>query len=90
MSDTEKMIDRAAHEAATRYLDRKSAAKFLTDTGFPTAQRQLEKLACLGGGPVYRLYGRRALYSPSDLIAWAEARTSAPRSHTSEASANAA
>jgi hypothetical protein len=57
---------------------------------FPTAQRQLEKLACLGGGPVYRLYGRRALYAPADLIEWAEARTSAPRSNTSEASANAA
>jgi len=72
------------------YFGRRDAARFLTERGYPTAQRTLEKLACLGGGPTYRLYGRRALYAPADLVAWAEARTSTPRSNTSEARANAA
>lgn len=35
-------------------------------------------------------FGRRALYAPEDLIAWAQARTSTPRKHTSEGRANAA
>lgn len=90
MTSTEKMVESAAQEAVALYLDRKASAKFLTDTGFPTAQRQLEKLACLGGGPVFRRYGRRALYRKADLLAWAESRMSAPLSNTSEASANAA
>lgn len=66
------------------YYGRREAARYLTDRGYPTAQRTLEKLACVGGGPVYRLYGRRALYAPIDLISWAQARTSTPRSNTSE------
>ncbi len=65
------------------YFGRRDAARYLTERGYPTAQRTLEKLACLGGGPSYRLYGRRALYTPHDLIAWAKARTSAPKAHTS-------
>lgn len=78
------------HSASPDYFGRREAARYLTERGYPTAQRTLEKLACLGGGPIYRVYGRRALYTAADLIAWAQSRTSAPRRHTSEAAINAA
>jgi hypothetical protein len=39
----------------------------------------LGKLACLGGGPLYRrLDNRWALYDPADLDVWAASRISAP------------
>lgn len=67
------------------YNSRKEAANFLVALGFPTSCRTLEKLASAGGGPVYRIYGRRALYRADDLLEWAESRCSAPRRNTSEA-----
>lgn len=66
-------------------LGREDAAAFVTARGFKTSKRTLEKLACLGGGPIMRSWGRRVLYRKSDLIAWAESRLSPPRRHTSEA-----
>lgn len=66
-------------------LDRKQAAALLTEQGFKTASATLAKLACLGGGPVFRSFGRKPLYSATDLVAWAEARTTGPRRSTSEA-----
>jgi len=70
--------------ACARHLDRKQAAQFLTDRGYRTALATLAKLACLGGGPVFRSWGRKPLYLAADLLAWAEARTNAPRHSTSE------
>ena len=67
------------------YMLRPEAAKFLTDRGFPTAKNTLQKYATTGGGPVYRIYGNRALYTPEDLLDWADAKLSAPRRSTSEA-----
>ncbi|MEC9368468.1 MAG: hypothetical protein VX871_07225 [Pseudomonadota bacterium] len=46
--------------------------------------RTLQKMATLGGGPVYRIFGNRAVYTVNDLDAWAEAKLTAPRSTTSE------
>jgi hypothetical protein len=71
--------------ACARHLDRKQAAQLLTDHGYRTAPATLAKLACIGGGPVFRSWGRKPLYLATDLIAWAEARTSGPRRSTSEA-----
>ena len=68
-------------------MDRAQAAEFLTSHGYRTARATLAKLACLGGGPAFRSYGSRPLYSASDLIAWAEAKTSGLRRSTSEAGA---
>jgi hypothetical protein len=65
-------------------LDRKQAAEFLTSRGFKTAPATLAKLACLGGGPVFRSYGRKPLYLPRDLLAWAQARCTGPRRSTSD------
>ena len=70
---------------AARMMDRATAAEFLTMRGYKIARATLAKLACLGGGPVFRSFGRKPLYLAADLIAWAEGRTSGPRSSTSEA-----
>ena len=70
-----------------RQLDRRQAAQFLTDHGYRTASATLAKLACLGGGPVFRSFGRKPLYSAPDLLAWAQSRTTGPGRSTSEAAA---
>jgi len=68
-----------------RYLNRREAAQYLSDRGFPTAWTTLQKLASIGGGPRYRIFGRVALYETPDLDTYAEAKLSAPRFSTSEA-----
>jgi hypothetical protein len=68
-----------------RHLDRKQAAEFLTSHGFKTAAATLAKLACIGGGPEFRSFGRKPLYRAAELLSWAQSRTSGPRRSTSEA-----
>lgn len=73
----------------TRYRTRREAARYLTEErGCPTARGTLQKLASTGGGPPYRIFGNRALYTDNDLDAWAEARMSPLRISTSEAIAD--
>ena len=69
----------------TQYHQRHAAAHFLQQRGFHITKRQLEKLACAGGGPSFRKFGRRALYAEDDLIAWATSRLTALQCSTSEA-----
>ena len=69
------------------YLLRPEAADFLTDRGFPTTKNTLQKFATTGGGPVYRIFGNRALYTREDLLDWAAAKLSSPRRSTSEEAA---
>jgi hypothetical protein len=45
------------------------------------SERTLEKWRVIGGGPVYRKFGRKVLYAHSDLLAWIE---SARKNSTSE------
>lgn len=71
-------------------LRRKAAAEALTAAGYPVSDKTLATMAVRGGGPVYRTFGRTVLYRWSDLLAWAEARCSAPRRSTSEADAQKA
>jgi hypothetical protein len=71
-------------ENCERLLGRKDAAQYLTALGFKTAPATLAKLACLGGGPSFRSFGRKPLYRETDLIAWAEARTTGLRRSTSD------
>ena len=65
------------------YLNRREAAAYVKAQGLPCAPSTLGKLACIGGGPEYRTFGRRVVYTTSDLDAWISARLSQPRSHTS-------
>lgn len=71
------------------FLGRRDSSDFLKQRGFVVSSRTLEKLACHGGGPIYRTFGRRAIYKPADLIKWAQARVSQPRTNTSEGSPHA-
>ncbi len=67
------------------YLLRPESADLLTEHGFPTTKFTLQKYATTGGGPVYRIWGNRALYTRDDLLTWAKAKLSEPRRSTSEA-----
>ncbi len=67
------------------YLRRRAAAEYLrANRGIPCSEKTLAKLACVGGGPVYRLFGRIPLYLIADLDAYAEAKLSKPVHSTSE------
>jgi hypothetical protein len=67
-----------------RLLSRRDAARFLSEQGYKTAPSTLAKLACIGGGPPFRSFGRQPLYHPADLAAWAHARCSGSRRSTSD------
>lgn len=67
------------------YLRRRAAAEYLREKwGIPRSEKTLAKLACIGGGPVYRLWGRIPLYTTADLDAYAQAKLSGPVCSTSE------
>lgn len=65
--------------AREKLLNRPEAAKFLTDYGYRISKRTLASYASRGNGPKYVLFGRRALYAPSDLLSWADGMTTFPR-----------
>jgi hypothetical protein len=67
-----------------RRLSRKEAAEFLTNLGYKTASATLAKLASVGGGPLFESFGRKPLYRSTDLLEWAQARSSGPRRSTSD------
>ncbi len=69
----------------TKYLTRTDAAKYVAERGIPLAKNTLQKMATTGGGPIYRIFGCRALYAPSDLDCWISEKMSGPRRSTSEA-----
>jgi hypothetical protein len=71
--------------SGSAYLRRQAAAEYLrTRWGVPCSPKTLAKLACVGGGPVYRLFGRIPLYTPGDLDAYAENKLGKPVRSTSE------
>lgn len=70
-----------------RYLSRLEAADYLIERGLPYTKNTLQKFATVGGGPVYRRFGMRAVYLASDLDAWIASKMSTPRCSTSEAHA---
>lgn len=67
-----------------QYLSRREAADLLTARGFRVAKNTLQKYATVGGGPPYRKFGHRVLYTEADLLEWAEGRMQAPRRSTSD------
>jgi hypothetical protein len=72
----------------TRYRTRREAAKHLTqDLGLPITHNTLMKLATVGGGPEYQIFGNKAVYTDEALNAWAASKLSAPRRSTSELNA---
>jgi hypothetical protein len=71
--------------SSTTYLRRRAAAEYLREQrGIPCSEKTLAKLACIGGGPIYRRFGRISLYLIADLDVYAEAKLSKPIRSTSE------
>lgn len=66
------------------YLNRGEAAAYVREKGLPCAKATLAKLACIGGGPIMRKFGRNVVYLPVDLNAWVAARLSGPKTSTSD------
>jgi hypothetical protein len=68
-----------------RYFDRREAADYLTvQRGLRISRNTLQKMATLGGGPPYRVFGTRAVYEKADLDDWAAAKLSGKRASTSD------
>lgn len=67
------------------YFTRSEAAEYVTRKGLPTAKNTFQKFATTGGGPIYRRFGNKAVYTPSDLDAWISEKLSPPRKSTSQA-----
>jgi hypothetical protein len=63
----------------SKFLDRSEAAQYLTQRGLPVAKTTLQKLVTVGGGPVYRRFGNRAVYRTEDLDSWAQEKLTEPR-----------
>lgn len=72
--------------APRHYRRRKAAAEYVRERwGLPCQPSWLAKLAVVGGGPVFRRFGRVPVYSDDALDAWARSRLSGPMRSTSDA-----
>ncbi len=72
------------------FLRRAAAANYIEKKyGFGCSKRTLAKLACVGGGPRFRMAGRVPLYPREELDAWARAKIGPLIKSTSEISAGA-
>jgi hypothetical protein len=71
-------------------LTRRATAAVLTSAGFPVTAATLATWASRGGGPRYKLFGRRPLYAWADCLDWARGRLSPPAANSSEASISVA
>ncbi|BCO32881.1 hypothetical protein TspCOW1_29840 [Thiohalobacter sp. COW1] len=69
----------------SRFLTREQSAQYLTDRGLPVSRNTLQKWATTGGGPRYRRFGNRAVYTVEDLNEWVEEKLSPPRSSSTAA-----
>ena len=64
---------------------RREASAYLAEVhGLQEAPTTLAKRACLGGGPVFELFGRTPYYRTESLDLWAAERLSGPRRSTSD------
>lgn len=62
-----------------KFFDRREAAVYLQERGLRYTSNTLQKFATVGGGPSYRRFGNRAVYTRLDLDSWIEAKLSAPK-----------
>lgn len=70
---------------APKYLRRADAAAYLKDKYGVGSRRTLDKLASVGGGPIFIKLGGAAVYDPVDLDAWARSRMTRFKATTVEA-----
>jgi hypothetical protein len=71
----------------TTRLRRSELAAALTQAGYPMGASTLATMAARNPpeGPPFSKFGRFPIYTWSDALAWAEARLTAPRRNTAEA-----
>ena len=67
-----------------QYLRRRAAGEYLKSKYGFCSEKTLAKLACIGGGPIFRKAANAAIYAPEDLDVWAIAKISKPRHSTSD------
>ena len=66
---------------ANSLLTRDTVATALTEAGFPISGATLATKATRGGGPPFRLFGRRPLYEWGAALAWAQGSAERTRNH---------
>ena len=67
------------------FLRRDQAAAYLKEKFGVGTRQMLARLACAGGGPLYRKLGHYPVYTREDLDSWFTNRLSAPMASTSHA-----
>ena len=68
-----------------QYLNRGQAAEYVRRKGLPCAKTTLAKLACVGGGPNFRKFGKKnVVYTVFDLDVWIKGRLTEPVANTSD------
>jgi len=63
----------------TRYLSRIEASDHLKRKGLKVEPNTMQKYATTGGGPPFRHFGNRTVYTEPELDAWAEQKLATPR-----------
>ena len=81
------MVTMQASPDPEALLTRDATAAALTAAGYPVKAKTLATRATRGGGPPFQHFGPRVLYRWKDVLAWAEARLTAPRCSTAEVDA---
>lgn len=69
----------------TTFRNRDEAAAYVRDKGLPCSKLTLQKWATTGGGPEYRKFGNRVVYTVESLDRWIESKLGAPQFSTSKA-----
>jgi hypothetical protein len=70
-----------------KYFTRVQLAEYLTEMGYQVSPKTLAKYAVIGGGPLFRKFGNRPLYTTEDGLNWAESKLSTPMTSTSQEAA---
>lgn len=71
------------------YFRRSDAAAYLKKHYGAYTTETLAKLACVGGGPVFKKFGPFPIYTQEDLDSWALSRMTRPVRSTSELTVSA-
>jgi hypothetical protein len=69
------------------FLTDERAEEYIRSRGIPITKKTLGKLRVVGGGPVFRKFGRKPLYEPVALDEWVAERLSGPLRTTSDQAA---
>jgi hypothetical protein len=65
-------------------MNRRDTAAALSAAGFQVSSATLATKATRGGGPVFRLWGKKPLYRWGDSFEWAQSRLKPPIGSTAE------